>query len=263
MGKEKINILICEDDELNMGLNQKFVEIISKRENREVVIHSFSGITKHMLTLMESSRIDLAILDIELGNGSGMDIAKKLVKKNPRLPIIFVTGYQEYKAFASDILAVGFVEKPVKLEKFDILLTRALILACSELDKRKCELFDIVVNKKHIQLRLASIISVEKVLRKVEFHTSKGVYAVNGTLNELLEGLGSGFIKISQSVAVNQDRILSIDRSSIYLTNGEQYTIGRTYIKSVRDMCEKHAAGSRGVSKMQMKRGEYNGGKQN
>lgn len=249
MGREKARILICDDDELNLGLNQRLVEIISKREGKEVVIYSYRSITKEMLLLIDSSKIDLAILDIELGNGSGIDIAAKLMKKNPRIPVIFVTSYQKYKTSACDIMAVGFVEKPVNLDKFDILYTRALTLAYNEIGKRICELLDIVVDKRHVQIRLASIISIEKVLRKVEFHTSKGIYAVNGTLTEIGERLGAGFIKISQSVVVNRDKILSIDSSTIYLTNGEQYTIGRTYMKSVKSVCKKYAIEGMGENK--------------
>lgn len=243
MRKDKIRILICDDDDLNLGLNQRCVEIISQREEKEVVIYSFHDVTDEMLQLIEHNQVEVAILDIELMSGNGIDIAKQLLAKNANTPILFVTSYVEYKTLACDIMAIGFIEKPVNLEKFDILYTRALALVENEKRRTFRELFDIVVDKKHVQLRLASIISVEKVLRKVEFHTSRGMYMVNGTLNELGERLGTGFLKISQSVIVNRDKILSVDSTTVYLTNGEQHTIGRTYIKQVRDICKFHLIG--------------------
>lgn len=243
MRRETFKVLICEDDDLNLGLNQRCVEIISQREEKEVTIYSFQDVTEEMEYLIEHDQIEIAILDIELASGNGIDIARQLQAKNPRIPILFITSHEEYKALACDIMAIGFIEKPIHLEKFDILYSRALSLVECEKKKTFRELVDVVVDKRHIQLRLASIICVEKVLRKVEFHTSKGMFMVNGTLNDIGERLGAGFIKISQSVIVNRDKILSVDSTTVYLTNGEEHTIGRTYIKQVRDSCKFHLIG--------------------
>lgn len=238
MKREAVRILICDDDELNLGINKRCVEIISKREEREAEIYSFREPAEEMYFLIESNQIEIAVLDIELGEHSGLEIARKIMLKNPRVPIIFVTAHEEYKGDAFDVLALGYIEKPLNLEKFNLLFTRALCIVESEKRKKFLELLDVVVNKKHMQLRLSSIVSVEKVLRKVELHTIKGKYTVNGTLSEIGERLGSGFIKVSQSVVVNRDKILSVDNTSVYLANGEQHTIGRTYIKQVRNACK-------------------------
>ena len=244
MKKEAIKILICDDDDLNLGINERCVEIISKRADNEIIIYSFREPNEDMMFLIESNQIEIALLDIELEHEDGLAIAKRLQSKNARTPIIFITGHEEYKGEACDIMAVGYIEKPVNLEKFDLLFTRALTLVENEKKRKFLELLDIVVNKKHIQIRLSSIISVEKVLRKVELHTSRGKYTANGTLNEIVERLGAGFIKVNQSVAVNRDKILSVDSTTVYLANGEQHIIGRTYIKQVRNACKNHLLGS-------------------
>ena len=137
MKKEAIKILICDDDDLNLGINERCVEIISKREDKEIIIYSFREPNEDMMSLIESNQIEIALLDIELKYEDGLAIAKRLQSKNARMPIIFITGHEEYKGDACDIMAVGYIEKPVNLEKFDRLFTRALTLVENE-KKRKC-----------------------------------------------------------------------------------------------------------------------------
>lgn len=232
--KEAIGILIYDKDDLNLGINQRCVEIISEREQREIMVYAFRELTCEVESLIENNQIQIALLDIEPKQESGLIIANKLQRKNARIPIIFITSYKQYKGEACDIMAIGYIEKPVNLERFELLYSRALALAEYEKRRNSPELIHIVVDKKHIQVKVSSIICAEKVLRKVEVRTSKGVYVSNGTLHELTERLGTGFIKVNQSVAVNRDKILSMDNTTVYLTNGEQHTIGRTYIKQVR-----------------------------
>lgn len=236
MKQEVIQILICDDDELNLGVNKRCVEIISQREHKKVQVYAFQEFTEELIRVIEENQIEIAILDIVLGNKNGLDIARMLLKENKKIPIIFVTGYGEYKSEAWDLMALGYLEKPIDLGKFELLYSRALAMIECERRKKFLELIDIVANKRHIQLRLSSIISVEKVLRKVEFHTLKGKYTTNGTLNEISKSLGNGFIKVNQSVIVNRSKILSVDSTTVYMTNGEQHVIGRTYVRQVRNM---------------------------
>ena len=59
------------------------------------------------------NRTDLAILDIEMGTASGLDLCRALLEINPCTRVIFLTAYPEYslKAWGTD--ACGFMVKPL------------------------------------------------------------------------------------------------------------------------------------------------------
>lgn len=59
------------------------------------------------------NHIALAILDIELGTASGLDLCGKLQEINPQTNVIFLTAYPDYSLDAWDTDACGFMIKPL------------------------------------------------------------------------------------------------------------------------------------------------------
>ena len=62
------------------------------------------------------NRIDLAILDIELGTSSGFDLCSDLLKIYPFTNILFLTAYVDYSFDAWKTEASGFILKPLTHE---------------------------------------------------------------------------------------------------------------------------------------------------
>ena len=62
------------------------------------------------------NRIDLAILDIELGTSSGFDLCRDLLKIYPFTNILFLTAYVDYSFDAWKTEASGFILKPLTSE---------------------------------------------------------------------------------------------------------------------------------------------------
>ena len=62
------------------------------------------------------NRVALAVLDIELGNASGLDLCNTLLEINPRTNIVFLTAYADYSLDAWKTEASGFMLKPLTTE---------------------------------------------------------------------------------------------------------------------------------------------------
>ncbi len=58
-------------------------------------------------------RVALAILDIELGTASGLDLCRTLLEINSRTNVVYLTAYPEYSLDAWDTDASGFMVKPL------------------------------------------------------------------------------------------------------------------------------------------------------
>ena len=54
------------------------------------------------------NRVALAVLDIELGSSSGLDLSRTLLDINPRTNIVFLTAYADYSLDAWKTEASGF-----------------------------------------------------------------------------------------------------------------------------------------------------------
>lgn len=64
----------------------------------------------------KSNRIALAVLDIELGTASGLDLCRTLLEINPRTNVVFLTAYPDYSLDAWNTDACGFMLKPLTPE---------------------------------------------------------------------------------------------------------------------------------------------------
>ena len=64
----------------------------------------------------KANRVDLAILDIEMGNSSGLELCRTLHEINPTTNVIFLTAYADYSLDAWKTEASGFILKPLTTE---------------------------------------------------------------------------------------------------------------------------------------------------
>ena len=64
----------------------------------------------------KTNRVALAILDIEIGTASGLDLSRRMQEINPRTNVIFLTAYPDYALDAWETGASGFMVKPLTPE---------------------------------------------------------------------------------------------------------------------------------------------------
>ena len=64
----------------------------------------------------KTNRVALAVLDIELGTSSGLDLSRTLLAINPCTNIVFLTAYADYALDAWKTEAIGFMLKPLTPE---------------------------------------------------------------------------------------------------------------------------------------------------
>ena len=79
---------------------------------------TLAGFTKpkEAIEYAKVNRIDLAILDIELGKSSGFDLCSTLLEINPCTRVIYLTAYPDYSLDAWKTDACGFLVKPLAEE---------------------------------------------------------------------------------------------------------------------------------------------------
>jgi len=71
---------------------------------------------KEAIEYAKTKPVALAILDIELGSASGLDLCRSLLEINPRTNVVYLTAYPEYSLDAWNTDACGFMVKPLTAE---------------------------------------------------------------------------------------------------------------------------------------------------
>lgn len=100
---------LCVDDEAIL-LNVLKKAVGESPDVDEVI--GFSS-AKKALEWAKDNDFDIAFLDIQIGQVTGLDLAKELKKMIPSLPIVFCTGYNQYALEAFKVHAVGYLTKPI------------------------------------------------------------------------------------------------------------------------------------------------------
>lgn len=108
---ESPNIIMVEDNKPILNYSLQILE--------EVVPNAMiAGFNKPKMAIeyAKANRIDLAILDIELGTASGLDLCRSLLEINPCTNVVYLTAYPDYSLDAWDTGACGFMVKPLTPE---------------------------------------------------------------------------------------------------------------------------------------------------
>ncbi|MDL2238194.1 response regulator [Christensenellaceae bacterium OttesenSCG-928-K19] len=104
--------IIAVDDE-RRALN-RIVKVLAKSIPDADVTVFMSA--KEAIEHAKDNRIDIAFLDIEMGEMNGLVLAKKLKDIYGDTNIIFITGHSQYGLDAFEIHASGYVMKPISEE---------------------------------------------------------------------------------------------------------------------------------------------------
>ena len=107
-----MNILAIDDEELALdGLVSA-----AKKAEPSANIYRFQK-PKEALEFFQGTPCEVVLLDIQMRNMSGVEMAKEIKLLNPHTNIIFATGYTDYMKEAFEMHASGYMTKPITAEK--------------------------------------------------------------------------------------------------------------------------------------------------
>ncbi len=107
--------ILCVDDE---PLMLQMLETAVREAKPGADVTAFERQTE-LLQDAKQNGCDIAFLDIHMRGMNGVELAKALKEINPKMNIIFVTGFSEYAAEAMRLHASGYLMKPVTKEDIE------------------------------------------------------------------------------------------------------------------------------------------------
>ncbi len=229
----KLNIAVCDDEAIALKINCTYVEELAKKYRVDANIIGFST-GKAVMEFLDNNFIDIAFLDIDLKGMSGIQLAFALLKKNPKVITIFITGYREFAYDAFMVEAFSFLMKPVDPERLERIFKKA-VLQINYISSRKPRAPLIITEdniKKKLNQNLINYFVREETQSVLVTRTSK--HYVYETITSLIGRLEANFLRINQSVIVNLAEVASMKQNQTIMKSGEIFIIGRTYHKEVK-----------------------------
>ena len=99
---------ICVDDEVQV---LRYIVAGCQKIHLLGDVQGFSQ-PEDALEWATNNPVDLALLDIDMPNMNGLELAKRLKEIGPGISIIFITAFSQYALDAFDVHATGFLLKP-------------------------------------------------------------------------------------------------------------------------------------------------------
>lgn len=166
---------------------------------------------------------DLVLMDINLPDLNGMDVAASLRKMDQNVLLIFVTSMAQYAVKGYEVDALDFLVKPVSLATFSIKIKRALAQCSGRQDR------ELLINISDGVFRTSSsrIKYVEVSDHALLYHTTDGVLRSYGNLKQVEAQLDpKQFVRCNRCYLVNLAHVVAIRGSTVVL-DGEELQISR------------------------------------
>ncbi|MBN1925613.1 MAG: response regulator transcription factor [Prolixibacteraceae bacterium] len=155
---------------------------------------------------------DLLFLDINMKQISGIELIKQIRKVNQKLPIIFVTAYENYALEALQHHAFDYLLKPVERKK----LENTIHNVKSYLNASQISANNILIssNNKSYVLQFGSIVSLtaEGNYTHIELESGEKIIASYNMGNIAKKFPKDFLIRVNRGLMVSRSRIKSIDR---------------------------------------------------
>lgn len=198
-----INFIVCED---NKVILQKNVDIINKvmfNNNINYRIYPFTTYNEELKKLIKQEKEKtIYILDIELDEISGIDIAKEIRNNDLNSFILISTAHTEYLPYTlkSKLLIYDYVSKFYDYEEK---LTHTIMNILSQ--DPESNKISIKIKGKEYNIRFEDIISIkhDNIKRKTIIKTNDSIYEVNIPLSSITKSLDNRFIKEKDGSFIN------------------------------------------------------------
>jgi len=192
--------------------------------------------------VINSNRIDVIFLDINMPEISGLSFAKSI---NKNIKIIFTTAYREYAVDGFDLKAVDYLLKPISFERLLQAVNKFLnennsvyTESKNELTIEKSDFIFVRSDRKMIKINFADINYIESLGDYLKIHLPNKTIITRETISNMEVKLSKKeFIRIHRSFILSISKIESFTNEFVEVSK-KAIPISRSYKKNVLQRLE-------------------------
>lgn len=224
-----LTIAVCDDNETQISELRGLLEEWSKNKPFALDIDEYVSAESFLFSYPEKP-CSLLLLDIEMRQINGMELAKKLRAAGDMLPIVFVTGFSEYMNDGYEVEALHYLLKPVSKERLFSVLDKYL--------QRRPPEKEILLECGETTLHLSpdAIVYCEAMGKKTNVHLSDGkIMDCSAGISGFTKTLPDEFVMCHRSYIVNLRYVRSIGKNELRLDDGTAVPISRRLYKEINE----------------------------
>ncbi|MEO8224819.1 MAG: LytTR family DNA-binding domain-containing protein [Gammaproteobacteria bacterium] len=211
MSAEPASVLIVDDEP---PARSRLRQLVTDLEGFHVIGEAGHG--EEALSLCQSLRPDVVLLDIRMPGVDGLQVASQLAGWEQRPAVIFTTAYDEYAIQAFEAQAVGYLLKPVRRERLQQTLEHASRVGRAQLLRLPGS-----APRTHICVqrpRGLQMLPVEDILcfqadqKYVTAHYPGGEALLDEPLKDLEDEFGDRFLRIHRNALIAVAWLDSLDQ---------------------------------------------------
>ena len=233
-----INFILCDDNDYVREINETMISRVAMPYDFNYTINSFDRYNIKLKNLINTpSDIKIYILDLELPNKSGLDIAKEIRKVDWDSIIIILTSHDELELsiLKQRLLILDFISK---FDNYEKRIEEVINMVIEKIDTKKIISFKSQKELHHVKLDNVMYVFKNNETDKTTIVTVDGEYPVRDPLSSIADKLDSRFYQTHRACYVNLDKIESVDfkNSIVYFNNDTSIAyLSRNYKKELRD----------------------------
>lgn len=220
---EGLRILICDDERRMLTrIAEKVSDCLPGSD-----VRTFSS-GAALLACMQTESCDILLLDIDIPDITGMEIAGRLSHFEKRPLLLFVTSHDELVYDSFQYHPFAFLRK----SSFDGEIKAALDDCVRELRHRERH-FCFRWEGKRVCLLLSEILYFEAQANYLNVFSKTGQYRFRATIASVENTLADcGFIRIHKGFLINQAAVRLLGSKEATLLDGTTLPIGKSYAKT-------------------------------
>lgn len=229
---KKLKCIIVDDEPIAIEYLKDYV---NQMPNLELIETANRASKAHKI--LESEKIDLIFLDIQMPGLTGLDFIRTL---NNKPAIILTTAYSEYALEGFNLDVDDYLLKPFSFERFAQAVKKISVINNKTENKQSNLTPDFIFLKsgyKSVKVNISDITHVEGMKEYITFYTSGGKkFIKNDRIKHIEEQFKShSFIRVHKSFLVSINHISAFFGNTIEI-GVFNIPVGRVYKDDVKNL---------------------------
>ncbi|WOO38565.1 LytTR family DNA-binding domain-containing protein [Anaerocolumna sp. AGMB13020] len=226
-----IRIAVVDDNEVYITEIKDIIVRYFNEKNKAIKLQCYDKSELLLFDLGEEIKYDIYILDIEMPNYNGIQIAEKIRRGDTTSPIIFITSHLKYSLIGYEYNVFRYIPKSM--------ISLKLVAALDDL----VPTFDTIDDKFYL---ISNSSRYEKVSFKNIYYIYKdgknSMLVCNDKTSRVRKSLKDVFLELDQErflfiergYIVNISHVIKLEANDIYMRDGEILHVGRVYAQDVK-----------------------------
>lgn len=213
-----LRIFLVDDEAPARGRVRELLGDLAPQLPNVVVGEAANG--REAIARLPDAQPDVALVDIQMPQMSGMELARHLAHIERAPAIVFVTAHNEYAVEAFEVNAIDYLLKPVRAQRLEAALRKAVAngppdAAALERAAHGPRRFLSVSERGRILLvPVGDVLYMKAELKYVTLRTAEREFLIEESLTSLEQEFGAAFVRVHRNCLVARRAIKGFARGT-------------------------------------------------